>query len=92
MDGIIKQLEFNNYTYQNIIANGNFTRNLFKGNISINDPNVKINGLVGTIDLSKKTQMFKFEADVVKLNLKNIHLVNDDISLNGKFNLNFFRE
>ena len=89
LDGNIRQIEFNNYNYQNIIAKGNFTNRLFIGAVSINDPNVKIDGLVGTIDFRGKEPLFNFDANVAKLNLKNLQLTNDNFSLTGKFNLNF---
>lgn len=89
LDGNIKQVEFNNYNYQNIFAKGNFKNKLFSGAVSIDDPNVKIDGLMGTVDFSNKEPRFNFDADVTKLNLKNIHFTNDNFSLTGKFNLNF---
>ncbi|MDB5200453.1 MAG: hypothetical protein JWO92_2416 [Chitinophagaceae bacterium] len=89
VDGNIKQIEFNNYNYQDIIAKGNFKNKVFKGAVSIDDPNVKIDGLVGTVDLRGKEPIFNFDANVARLNLKNIQLTNDNFSLTGKFNLNF---
>lgn len=89
LDGTIRQIEFNKYNYQNIIAKGNFKNKVFKGAVSINDPNVKIDGLNGTIDLSTNVPQFNFDANVAKLNLKNIQLTNDNFALTGKFNLNF---
>ena len=89
LDGNIRQFEFNNYNYQNIIAKGNFKNKVFKGNVSIDDPNIKIDGLNGTIDFRSADPQFNFDANVARLNLKNIQLTNDDFSLTGKFNLNF---
>ena len=89
LDGNIRQVEFNNYNYQNIIAKGNFKNKVFKGDVSIDDPNVKIDGLNGTIDFRSHDPQFNFDANVAKLNLKNIQFTNDDFSLTGKFNLNF---
>ncbi|MEJ7675541.1 MAG: hypothetical protein WKF59_23260 [Chitinophagaceae bacterium] len=89
LDGNIRQFQFNKYTYQNIVANGNFKNNVFKGAISVNDPNVKIDNLNGTINFNTNVPQYNFDATVAKLNLKNIGLTNDDFSLTGKFNLNF---
>ena len=89
LDGNIRQVEFNDYNYQNIIAKGNFKNKIFKGDLSIDDPNVKIDGLNGTINFSTKDPKFNFDAEVARLNLKNIRLTNDSFSLTGKFNLNF---
>ena len=89
VDGFIRQIAFNKYNYQNIIAKGSFKNKLFKGALGINDPNVKIDGLNGTIDLSGKEPLFNFDANVAKLNFKNIGLTNDNFALTGKFNVNF---
>jgi hypothetical protein len=89
LDGNIRQIGFKNYNYQNIIANGNFRNKIFKGVVSIDDPNVKIDGLMGTINFSTKIPQFNFDATVASLNLKNIKLINENIALTGKFSLNF---
>ena len=89
LDGIIRQIEFNKYNYQNIITKGNFKNKVFKGAVSIDDPNLKIDGLVGTINFSGKEPQFNFDANVDKLNLRDLQLTNDNFSLTGKFNLNF---
>ncbi len=89
LDGNVRQFGFNDYTYQNITTKGNFRNNVFNGTVSIDDPNIKITALNGKIDLSGAQPQFNFDADVTKLNLKNIQLTNDDFSLTGKFNLHF---
>jgi len=89
LDGNIRQVQFNNYNYQNIIAKGNLKNKVFSGTVSIDDPNVKIDGLNGTIDFRSTQPQFNFDANVAKLNLKNIQLTNDDFSFSGKFNINF---
>ena len=89
LNGSIRQIEFNNYNYQNIITKGNLKNKVFSGAVSIDDPNIKIDGLNGTIDFRSADPQFNFDANVAKLNLKNLQLTNDDFSLTGKFNLNF---
>ena len=89
LDGNIRQFGFNNYNYQNIIAKGNFRNRVFNGAVSIDDPNIKITALNGKIDLSTAIPVFNFDANVSKLNLKNIQVTNDDLSLTGRFNLHF---
>ncbi|MEO8109132.1 MAG: translocation/assembly module TamB domain-containing protein [Ginsengibacter sp.] len=89
IDGNISRVEFNNYAYSNIIAHGNFIKRLFSGTASINDPNVIIDTLVGSINFSKKEPQFNLEANVSRLNLKKLGFTNDSISLTGKFNLDF---
>ena len=89
LDGNVRQFGFNSYNYQNIVAKGNFRNRVFNGAISIDDPNIKITTLNGKIDLSTATPVFNFDANVSKLNLKNIKITNDDLSLTGQFNLHF---
>lgn len=89
IDGFIKQIKFNEYNYQNIVAKGNLSDRVFQGFVSIDDPNLKIDDLVGAINFKSTQPEFNFEADVSKFNLKNLHFTNDNFSLTGKFNLNF---
>ncbi len=89
IDGNISRVVFNGYTYTNIITHGNFRRKLFSGNASINDPNIRIDTLEGTINFSKSDPQFNLNADVARLNLKNLKFTNDSISLTGKFKLDF---
>ncbi len=89
VDGFIKQVEFNKYNYQNIVAKGNLNNSYFQGFVSVDDPNLKVQDLVGAINFKPDQPEFNFEADVLKFNLKNLHFTNDNFSLTGKFNLNF---
>ncbi len=89
-DGTVKQIEFNGYNFQNIVLNGDFEKSLFKGHLTIDDPNIKIKTLDGTLDLAvKKEYTFNLMADLEYVNLKNIHFAKEDLSLSGLFSLNF---
>ena len=50
--GKIAQVNYNNYNYNNIVVNGNFKMPLYKGQVSINDPNLSMN-FDGLVDLSE---------------------------------------
>ncbi|MEP6950214.1 MAG: translocation/assembly module TamB domain-containing protein [Ginsengibacter sp.] len=89
IDGNISRVGFNGYNYTNIIAHGNFIKKLFSGTASINDPNIKIDTLTGSINFSKNNPEFNLDADVSRLNLKNLGFTNDSISLTGNFKLDF---
>jgi hypothetical protein len=89
VDGSIRRVAFNGYNYTNIIAHGNFRKQLFSGTGSINDPNMRIDTLAGSINFSKINPQFNLNADVSRLNLKNLGFTNDSISLTGKFRLDF---
>ncbi|MDP4282928.1 MAG: translocation/assembly module TamB domain-containing protein [Bacteroidota bacterium] len=89
IDGTIRSIVFNKYTYTNIIAHGDFDKKLFTGSASIDDPHIKIDTLVGSINFSKTNPEFNLMADVGRLNLKNLGFTNDSLSLTGKFKLDF---
>lgn len=89
IDGNISRVIFNGYAYTNIIAHGNFRKKLFTGNASIDDPNIKIDTLSGSINFSRSDPEFNLNASVGRLNLKNLGFTNDSISLTGNFNLDF---
>ena len=88
-DGTISRLAFDGYEYQNISVKGDFERKLFSGSVSINDPNLKLDTLNGTIDLNGKEPQFDFDALLTKANLKQLKLTDSDYVLSGHFNLNF---
>lgn len=87
--GKVHRLEFSNYTYQNITLDGTFIRKQFKGQLDINDPNLVINNLMGTITLLGDTTKFNFNADLQKANLRQLNLSKEDFTLSGLLNLDF---
>lgn len=89
IDGNISKIDFNSYTYTNIIAHGNFRKKLFSGTASIDDPNIRIDTLSGSLNFSKSDPEFNLNAQVSRLNLKNLGFTNDSISLTGNFKLDF---
>jgi TamB, inner membrane protein subunit of TAM complex len=89
IDGDIRHVDFNGYAYTNIITHGNFRKKLFSGTASIDDPNIKIDTLTGSINFSRSDPEFNLNASVGRLNLKNLRFTNDSISLTGNFNLHF---
>jgi hypothetical protein len=75
--GKITKHQYKGYTYSNMDINGNFKNQHFKGELTTNDPNLKM-VFKGLADLSKKKYRFNFEANVahadfVKLNLFTKH-------------------
>jgi len=88
-NGVLPQLEFNGYNYQNIKTNGSFKNNTFTGSISILDSNLMVKNLAGEIAFYPEKIGFNLKADVEKANLKNLHLSKQNLSFGGKFNLNF---
>jgi TamB, inner membrane protein subunit of TAM complex len=88
-DGTIKQVAFSGYNYQNITLNGKFVKTLFTGNLDIDDPNLKINDLNGSVNLLGDSTKFNFTADLQKANLQQLRLTKGVFTLSGLLNFDF---
>lgn len=88
LDGKIQSLEANGYDYRNIEVKGTVAKRLFNGELMVKDSNLvaKLNGLV---DFSQQLPEFNFDADISKMNLKNLKLAKDSIEGYGKFDFDF---
>jgi hypothetical protein len=78
--GTVSELQFKNYSYKQIAANGQYQNNKFDGELTIDDDNfkMKFNGLA---DLSSAIHKFDFNADIAYLNLKKTNLfIRDSIA------------
>jgi hypothetical protein len=87
--GFVKRIDYAGYTYQNITIDGNFEKQLFKGKLSADDPNLKVKSLLGSLNVSGKEIAFNFQADVTNANLQALGISNDKMRLTGLFDLNF---
>ena len=88
-DGKIHQLDFSGYTYQHITVNGTFVKSLFTGHLDIDDPNLVIKNLDGSVSLLDDTTKFNFIADLQKANLQKLKITAADYSLSGLLSFNF---
>lgn len=88
MNGVIHHIRYGDYTYQNITAKGRLTHKSFNGDFTIKDPNADLT-LNGLITFGNGQPTFDVIADVKTANLKALNLTKEDLSLSGKFNLNF---
>ena len=88
LEGKISSLEYNNYTYTNIITNGTFQKKYFTGEVKIDDPNLNLTSTV-EIDLSKDLPRFNIVGDLVHTNLKKLNLLKDSLELTGLLDVNF---
>ncbi|MES2429325.1 MAG: translocation/assembly module TamB domain-containing protein [Bacteroidota bacterium] len=89
LDGKVSSIDFGNYTYHNISVKGDFGKKIFNGFASIDDPNLKLENLQGTIDLSQKIPQINFDVYVEKADLKNLRFTKGSFDITGHFNLNF---
>lgn len=88
-EGTIQQLEYSGYPYRNITLNGTFVQGLFKGRLDMDDPNLKIEDLNGSINLAGDKTEFNFVANLQKANLQQLNFSKDNFTLSGLLKLNF---
>ncbi|MBK5212857.1 MAG: translocation/assembly module TamB domain-containing protein [Flavobacteriaceae bacterium] len=77
ISGTISSFDFEGYSYQNIEVSGKLKNPLFNGELSIDDPNLKLQ-FKGLIDASKETNHLDFEADVEFAELNKLNLIKRD--------------
>ncbi|TDO95696.1 translocation/assembly module TamB domain-containing protein [Flavobacterium sp. 245] len=77
--GDIIKLDYNKYTYNNITVNGNFKLPYYKGEVSVNDPNLSLT-FDGLVDLSKRENKYDFHINVENADLRKLKFVSDSIS------------
>jgi hypothetical protein len=79
--GDIYKFRFQNYTYSNIVVNGNFRNKIFQGKVVANDPNLLLD-FDGTVNLGKKDIIYDFHANVDYANLAKLGFIkNDSVSV-----------
>jgi len=77
--GDIAKLDYNKYSYSNIVVNGNFKLPYYKGQISVNDPNLNLT-FDGLVDLSKRESRYDFHINIENSDLRKLKFINDSIS------------
>lgn len=77
ISGTVSSFTFEGYNYKNIIVSGNLKNPLFNGELSINDPNLKLE-FKGLIDASAATNHLDFEVDVEYAELNQLNLFKRD--------------
>ena len=78
--GDITQIDYKNYNYTNIVVNGTLKSPNYKGQISINDPNLSMT-FEGLLDLSKKDNRYDFHINVENADLNKLKLMKDSVSV-----------
>ncbi|NRD20239.1 translocation/assembly module TamB [Winogradskyella eckloniae] len=78
--GEVSMLQYNGYTYQDIVLSGDLGNNIFNGLINVEDLNLQLN-FNGLVDFSQDINKFDFKAEVGYANLNKLNFVTrDDIS------------
>lgn len=80
LKGDITKIDFRKYTYTNVVVNGNFKAPNYKGQISVNDPNLIMN-FDGLLDLRNKENKYDFHINVENSDLFKLKLVQDTTAI-----------
>ena len=78
--GDISKIDFNNYSYSNIVVDGALKSPKYKGHISINDPNLNMN-FDGLLDLSNVDSRYDFYINVENADLNKLKILKDSVSV-----------
>lgn len=90
MEGVVKKVEFNNYTYTETTFKGDFSHKVFKGNIVAADPNLKMS-FSGLVNLYDSLPGFNFHTDLVYADLTklNLFMIDSSIKVSAIADVNF---
>ncbi|WP_225876834.1 translocation/assembly module TamB domain-containing protein [Flavobacterium muglaense] len=80
LKGDVTKIYYNDYTYTNVVVNGNFKAPNYQGQISVNDPNLSMN-FDGLLNFSKKNTKYDFHINVENADLHKLKLVKDSVSV-----------
>lgn len=78
--GDVSQIDYKKYSYQNVVLNGNFKMPIYKGQVSVTDPNLNMT-FDGLVDFSKKDNRFDFHINIANADLKKLKFVKDSTSV-----------
>jgi hypothetical protein len=87
LSGNIKSFTFRDYTYKNLIGEGQLSKNLFDGKFSIKDDNVDM-VFDGTIDFQDSLPFFDFKAQIDELDAMTLNLIEEDFVFAGEMDIN----
>lgn len=83
LNGTVDSLYFRGYNYQNVEMNGRFEQSVFAGQLNIEDPNINFS-FDGTVNLRDSIPEYDFKADLNRVDLGALNLVDKDWVLSGK--------
>ena len=88
LEGTIDSLVFKGYKYENVTLNGQLKKNLFDGDVKIEDPNINLT-FGGEINLTDTLPAFNFKADIRRLALKPLNISPKDLQFFGQVDMRF---
>jgi hypothetical protein len=87
LSGKINSLGFRRYNYTGITTNARFARQLFNGNLSISDPNLKFNG-EASIDFRKGRELIQVKANLDTAFLDKLGFIKEPLFIRSYFDVN----
>ncbi len=75
LEAHVSKLGVHNYEYKNLYTGGKFAKEIFEGNLQVNDPNLEFQ-LRTYVDLRKGTKSLSLQGVVEKASLKALHITN----------------
>ncbi|MDA3927652.1 MAG: translocation/assembly module TamB, partial [Prolixibacteraceae bacterium] len=87
-DGIVDEIDFNDYKFQKINLKGAITNKQFEGDFSILDPNLEMR-FDGKLDLIPELPVFEFIAEIDHANLQKLNIVKNKFTLKLNIDANF---
>ena len=88
LKGNIAFIDYKGYRYKDIDVDGTYLNNVFSGDILIEDKNLVLD-FNGNLNLSARNLSYDFIAHIDKINLKELNLYKDSLSLSGDIDANF---
>lgn len=82
LTGVLDSFYFRGYNYQNVRLNGQFEKSEFIGKMDLKDPNIDFT-FDGTVNLKDSIPEYDFQADLRRLDLGALNLVEKDWVLSG---------
>lgn len=86
IDGMVREMTLNDYTYHNIATNGVLAKKQFNGKLLVDDPNLALE-FDGGFNYSNKNVNIKATAHLLGSNFKALHLTADTITASADFDL-----
>lgn len=77
VNGLVRYLFLYGYNYQNIKVEGTIANNAYDGNVSVEDPNIKMD-FSGRLDFAQKPAEFDFSLNIPRIHPYNLHLIKTD--------------
>jgi hypothetical protein len=81
LTGTVNSVEFNNYSYKNILIEGDVANQIFNGKLNVKDDNIDFD-FIGNVDFTKSLPKLDFIATLNKADLGALHFIKTEEKTN----------